>query len=124
MTKKNFKKLDPLMHLEYLRYSFRRSSIHDPLLMMTMYDRRVKETQIQMQEGEVDKDNTLDADSVVTKSSETKSKKHVTSSRSGNDTHAEDVNIKPVNDKELVAEVQLTTKHNVLANEQQHTEQS
>ncbi|GJV00436.1 hypothetical protein Tco_1329706 [Tanacetum coccineum] len=88
------------------------------------YDRRVKETQIQMQEGEVDKDNTLDADSVVTKSSETKSEKHVTSSRSENDTHVEDANIKPVNDKELVAKVQLIAKHNVLANEQQHTEQS
>ncbi|GJT72657.1 retrovirus-related pol polyprotein from transposon TNT 1-94 [Tanacetum coccineum] len=58
-----------------------------------------------MQEGEVDKDKALDDDSVVTKSSGTKSEKHVTSSRSGNDTHAEDANIKPVNDKELVAEM-------------------
>ncbi|GKF42092.1 hypothetical protein Tco_0125434 [Tanacetum coccineum] len=59
---------------------------------------------MQMQEGEVDKDKALDDDSVVTKSCGTKSEKHVTSSRSGNDTHAEDANIKPVNDKELVAE--------------------
>ncbi|GKF00882.1 hypothetical protein Tco_0027805, partial [Tanacetum coccineum] len=35
----------------------------------TQYDRRVKETQIHMQEGEVDKGKALDADSVVTKSS-------------------------------------------------------
>ncbi|GJW73405.1 reverse transcriptase domain-containing protein [Tanacetum coccineum] len=44
--------------------------------------------------------------------------------RSGNDTHAEDVDIKPVNDNEPMAEVQLTAQHNVLANEQQHSMQS
>ncbi|GKA73073.1 hypothetical protein Tco_0779289 [Tanacetum coccineum] len=33
-------------------------------------------------------------------------------------------NIKPVNDQMPFAEVQLTAQHNVLANEQQHTEQS
>ncbi|GKA00181.1 hypothetical protein Tco_0672731 [Tanacetum coccineum] len=44
--------------------------------------------------------------------------------RSGNDTHAEDADIKPVNDKEPMVEVQLTAQHNVLANEQQHSVQS
>ncbi|GKE45539.1 hypothetical protein Tco_1472823, partial [Tanacetum coccineum] len=38
--------------------------------------------------------------------------------------HAVDVDIKPVNDQVPFAEVQLTTQHNVIANEQQHTEQS
>ncbi|GJX74248.1 hypothetical protein Tco_0312843 [Tanacetum coccineum] len=33
-------------------------------------------------------------------------------------------NIRPVKDKEPMAEVQLTVAHNVLANEQQHTDQS
>ncbi|GJY76761.1 hypothetical protein Tco_0481877 [Tanacetum coccineum] len=47
-----------------------------------------------------------------------------TSSRSGNDTDALDADIRLVSDKEPRAEVQLTAEHNVLANEQQHTEQS
>nr|GEZ71471.1 hypothetical protein [Tanacetum cinerariifolium] len=50
--------------------------------------------------------------------------KHDTSSRSRNDTHAEDADIKPVNDKEPRAEVQLTAEHNILDNEQQHYVQS
>ncbi|GJX55327.1 hypothetical protein Tco_0285224 [Tanacetum coccineum] len=53
-----------------------------------------------------------------------KSNKQDTSSRSRNDTHAEDVDIKPVNDKEPMAKVQWTAQHNVLANEQQHSVQS
>ncbi|GJR62012.1 hypothetical protein Tco_1504174 [Tanacetum coccineum] len=39
-------------------------------------------------------------------------------------THAVDVDIRPVNDQVLFAEVQLTAQHNVLANVQQHTNQS
>ncbi|GKB49714.1 hypothetical protein Tco_0900467 [Tanacetum coccineum] len=66
----------------------------------------------------------LDVDSVVTESSGTESEKHDTSSRSRNDTHAENADIKPVNDKEPMAEVQMTTEYNVLDNEQQHAEQS
>ncbi|GJT41941.1 hypothetical protein Tco_0941806 [Tanacetum coccineum] len=76
------------------------------------------------QEGEVDRVKALDADLVVTKSSRTERENHDTSSKSGNDTHAVDAYIKPVNDKEPMAKVQLTTQHNVLANEQHHTKQS
>nr|GEV29983.1 retrovirus-related Pol polyprotein from transposon TNT 1-94 [Tanacetum cinerariifolium] len=51
--------------------------------------------------------------------------KHDTSSSSGNYiTHAMDTDIRPANDQVQFAEVQLTTQHNVLANKQQHTEQS
>ncbi|GJY73596.1 hypothetical protein Tco_0478027 [Tanacetum coccineum] len=75
--------------------------------------------------GKVDMGKALDAGLVVTGSSETKSDKQDTSSRSGNDTtHAVDAYIRPVNDQEPFSEVQLTAQHNVLANEQQHTEQS
>ncbi|GJX50995.1 hypothetical protein Tco_0277840 [Tanacetum coccineum] len=67
----------------------------------------------------------LDAGSVITESSGRKSNKHDTSSSSGNYiTHAVDVDIRLVNDQVPFAEVQLTTQHNVLANEQQHTEKS
>ncbi|GJZ49334.1 hypothetical protein Tco_0603524 [Tanacetum coccineum] len=65
----------------------------------------VNETQMQMQEGKVDIGKALDVGLVVTESSGTKSDKQDTSSRSKNDTHAEDVVIKPVNDKEPFAEV-------------------
>ncbi|GKA43724.1 hypothetical protein Tco_0736448 [Tanacetum coccineum] len=52
-------------------------------------------------------------------------KKQDTSSSSGNYlTHVVDADIIPVNDKMPFAEVQLTAQHNVLANEQQHMEQS
>ncbi|GJS69069.1 retrovirus-related pol polyprotein from transposon TNT 1-94 [Tanacetum coccineum] len=67
----------------------------------------------------------LDVGSVITESSRTKSDKHDTSSSSGTYIiHAVDADIRPVNDQVPFTEVQLTAQHNVLANEQQHTEQS
>nr|GEX43461.1 hypothetical protein [Tanacetum cinerariifolium] len=74
-----------------------------------------------------EKDNSskaLDVGLVVTKSNETESKRHVLSSRSKNDTHTDDADINSVNDKQLMAEVHLSAEHNILANEQQHFEQS
>ncbi|GJR91114.1 hypothetical protein Tco_0215125 [Tanacetum coccineum] len=67
-------------------------------------------------EGKVDSSKALDAGLVITKSNVIESERHVSSSRSRNDTHVEDVDINSVNDKELMAEVQLTAQHNVLAN--------
>ncbi|GKF58880.1 hypothetical protein Tco_0175666, partial [Tanacetum coccineum] len=68
----------------------------------------------------------LDAGSVITEeSSRTKSDKHETSNNLRTYiTHDVDADNRPVNDQVPVAEVQLTAQHNVLANEQQHTEQS
>ncbi|GKA28310.1 hypothetical protein Tco_0714478 [Tanacetum coccineum] len=43
------------------------------------------------------------------------------SSSSGNDTDAEDAEIRPIYDKEPMAEVQLTAECNIFAIEQQHT---
>ncbi|GKC37130.1 hypothetical protein Tco_1049514, partial [Tanacetum coccineum] len=88
------------------------------------YDSRMNERQMQSKEGNVDSSKALDADLVVTERNGTESEKHDTSSRSGNDTHVEDANIKPANNKEPMAEVQLTAQHNVLAYEQQHYMQS
>nr|GEV28782.1 retrovirus-related Pol polyprotein from transposon TNT 1-94 [Tanacetum cinerariifolium] len=79
---------------------------------------------MQSKKGKVDSSKALDANFVVTESSGTKSEKHDTSSRSKNDTHAEDADIKTVNDTDPMAEVQLTAQNNVLANEQQHSVQS
>ncbi|GJU92976.1 hypothetical protein Tco_1317732 [Tanacetum coccineum] len=69
------------------------------------YDSMMNERHMQSKEGKVDSSKALDADLVVTESSGTELEKHDTNSRSGNDTHAEDANIKPVNDKELIAEI-------------------
>ncbi|GJY50169.1 hypothetical protein Tco_0440125 [Tanacetum coccineum] len=96
----------------------------------------VNETQLQQHESLVTERTTLednlnmdvkalDDGSVITESSWTKSDKHDTSSRSGNYiTHAVDADIRPVNDQVPFAKVQLTAQHNVLANEQHHSEQS
>nr|GFC32065.1 hypothetical protein [Tanacetum cinerariifolium] len=88
------------------------------------YDRRMNDRMMQSKDRKVDSSKALDAGLVVTESNETESKRHVSSSRSGKDTNTEDVDINSVNDKQPVAEVQLTAEHNILANEQQHYEQS
>ncbi|GJS49804.1 hypothetical protein Tco_0599925 [Tanacetum coccineum] len=83
------------------------------------------ETQMQRQEEKVNMREAVDAGLVVTESSGTKPDKQDTSSSLGNyTTQAVDADIGPVNDEEPFAEVQLTALHNILANEQQHTEQS
>nr|GEV78851.1 hypothetical protein [Tanacetum cinerariifolium] len=56
-------------------------------------------------ERKIDSSKALDDDLGVTEINGTESEKHDTSSRSENDTHAEDADIKPVNDKEPMVEV-------------------
>ncbi|GJR54612.1 hypothetical protein Tco_1405133 [Tanacetum coccineum] len=87
------------------------------------YDRRVNKRQMQTQENKADLGKALDADLVVTESSGTKSRKQDTSSRSGNDTDANDAYIRPIYDEEPMTEVQLTAKCNIFATRQQHIEQ-
>ncbi|GKE29811.1 hypothetical protein Tco_1445195, partial [Tanacetum coccineum] len=60
---------------------------------------------------------------VDTESSGTALKEQDTSSRSGNDAHADDAYIIPIYDEERMAEVQTTAEINVFATGQQHTEQ-
>ncbi|GJR03248.1 retrovirus-related pol polyprotein from transposon TNT 1-94, partial [Tanacetum coccineum] len=64
----------------------------------------------------------LNASLVDIESSGTKSKEEDTSSRSGNDAHADDADIKPIYNKEPMAEVQTTAEINVFATGQQHIE--
>ncbi|GJX59674.1 hypothetical protein Tco_0291064, partial [Tanacetum coccineum] len=87
------------------------------------YDRRVNKRQMQTQENKVDLGKALDAHLVVTESSGTESGKQDTSSKSGNDTDADDADIRPIYDEELMAEVQLTIECNIFATGQQHIEQ-
>ncbi|GJY11856.1 hypothetical protein Tco_0381165, partial [Tanacetum coccineum] len=65
----------------------------------------------------------LDASSVILESKGTESKEQDTSSRSGNDAHVDDADIKPIYNEEPMAEVQMTADDNVSATGQQHTEQ-
>ncbi|GJY74923.1 hypothetical protein Tco_0479354 [Tanacetum coccineum] len=79
------------------------------------YDRRVNKRQMQTQEEKVDMDKAVDASLVVTESSGTESEVQDESSRSGNDTNADDADIKLVYDEEPMAEVQLTVECNVFS---------
>ncbi|GKA87482.1 hypothetical protein Tco_0809246 [Tanacetum coccineum] len=108
-----------IQHIESVKKSIDERAMHT-----REYDNRVNERQMRSKEGNADSSKTLDANLVVTKSNETESERHVSSSRSGNDTHDEDEIINSVNGKQPMAEVQLSAEHNILANEQQHFEQS
>ncbi|GJT59370.1 gag-pol polyprotein [Tanacetum coccineum] len=57
------------------------------------YDRRMNDRIMQSKKGNVDLNKALDVGLVVTKSNETESERHVSSNRSGKDTHAEDADI-------------------------------
>ncbi|GJW26267.1 hypothetical protein Tco_0040078 [Tanacetum coccineum] len=78
---------------------------------------------MQTQESKIDTGKVVDADLVVTESSGTESKVQDDSSRSGNDTDADDADIRPIYDEEPMTEVQLTAECNIFAIGQHHTEQ-
>ncbi|GJT10132.1 hypothetical protein Tco_0857174 [Tanacetum coccineum] len=88
------------------------------------YDSKVNNRQMQIIEEKVDTSKALDSSLVDIESSGTKSKEHDTSSRSGNDAHADDADIRPIYDEKPMAEVQTTAEINIFATRQQHTEQS
>nr|GEW70278.1 integrase, catalytic region, zinc finger, CCHC-type, peptidase aspartic, catalytic [Tanacetum cinerariifolium] len=89
-------------HMESLQESIQKSSKHK-----REHDRRMNDRMMQLKEGKVYSSKALDAGLVVTESNETESERHVSSSRSGNDTHAEDVDIKLVNENKPMAETTL-----------------
>ncbi|GKE53043.1 hypothetical protein Tco_1488199 [Tanacetum coccineum] len=70
---------------------------------------------IRIIEEKVDTSKALDASLVDTESSGTKSKEQDISSRSGNDAHADDVDIRPIYNEKPMAEVQMTAVINVFA---------
>ncbi|GKF66220.1 hypothetical protein Tco_0192737, partial [Tanacetum coccineum] len=79
------------------------------------YERRVNKIQMQMQKSKIDTGNALDADLVDTESIRTESTVQDDSSRSRNDTNADDADIKPIYDEEPMVEVQLTAECNIFA---------
>nr|GEW21159.1 hypothetical protein [Tanacetum cinerariifolium] len=67
-------------------------------------DERVNKRQLQMQESKIDTGKAVDVDLVVTESSGIESEVQDENSRSGNDTDANDADIRPICDKEPMAE--------------------
>nr|GEX48095.1 hypothetical protein [Tanacetum cinerariifolium] len=84
----------PIQHMEALQESIQEKAKHK-----REYDRRMNDRMMQSKEGNVDSSKALDAGLVVTKSNETESERHVSSSRFGKDTHVKDADINSVNDK-------------------------
>nr|GEU49227.1 hypothetical protein [Tanacetum cinerariifolium] len=87
------------------------------------YDKRVNKRQMQTQKSKIDIGKAVDDDLVVTESNGIESKVQDDRSRPGNDTDADDADIRSIYDEEQMAEVQLTTECNIFAIIQQHTEQ-
>ncbi|GJR83379.1 hypothetical protein Tco_0154164 [Tanacetum coccineum] len=107
-----------IQHMKSVKKSIDKRALHK-----REYDSWVNERQMQTTEEKVDTSKALDASLVDTESSVTESKEHDTSSRSGNDAHVDDVDIRPIYDEEPMAEVQTTIEINVFATGQHHTEQ-
>ncbi|GJS63186.1 hypothetical protein Tco_0677750 [Tanacetum coccineum] len=144
-TKMNFKKMDPwqpfgqMTDTYFVEYTglevqhFRdtllqhlgnvKKSVAERTRHQRQYERRVNKRQMQTQESKIDTGKALDADLVDTESIRTDSTVQDDSSRSGNDTDADDADIRPIYDEEPMAEVQLTAECNIFAIGQQHTEQ-
>ncbi|GJR22202.1 hypothetical protein Tco_0970729 [Tanacetum coccineum] len=100
-----------------------KKSVAERIRHQRQYDRRVNKTQLQTQESKIDIGKALDADLVETKSIRTDSTVQDDNSRSGNDTYADDANIRPIYDEEPMVEVQLTAECNIFDIGQQHTDQ-
>ncbi|GJU32080.1 hypothetical protein Tco_1175669 [Tanacetum coccineum] len=83
----------------------------------------VNERHMQTTDEKVNSSKALDASLVDTESNGTESEEQDTSSRSRNDAHADDADIRPLYDEEPMTEVQKTVEINVFATGQQHTEQ-
>ncbi|GJY03893.1 hypothetical protein Tco_0369833 [Tanacetum coccineum] len=96
-----------------------KKSIDERALHKREYDIRVNERQIQTTEGKVDTGKAVDASLVDIESSGTELKEQDTSSRSGNDAHADDADIRPIYNEEPMAVVQATAEHNIYATGQQ-----
>ncbi|GJU97029.1 hypothetical protein Tco_1326300 [Tanacetum coccineum] len=104
-----------IQHMESVKKSIDERAQHK-----REYDIWVNERQIQTTEDKVDTRKAVDAS---LESIGTESKEQDTSSRSGNDAHADDADIRPIYDEEPMVEVQTTVEINIFATGQQHTEQ-
>ncbi|GKB21056.1 hypothetical protein Tco_0854979 [Tanacetum coccineum] len=81
-----------------------KKSVDERARHQRQYDRRVNKRQMQAQESKVDAGKALDADLGNTKSISIDSTMQDESSKTGNDTDADDVDIRPIYDEEPMAE--------------------
>nr|GEU45926.1 hypothetical protein [Tanacetum cinerariifolium] len=88
-----------IQHMESVKKSIDERTLHK-----REYDTRVNERQMQTTKGKVDTCKVLDAILVYTASSGTESLEQNTSSRPGNDAHANDADIRPIYDEEPMDE--------------------
>nr|GEX47995.1 hypothetical protein [Tanacetum cinerariifolium] len=88
-----------IQHMESVKKSIDERAKHK-----RKYENWVNERQMQTTEEKVDMSKALDASLVDTESSRTYSKEQETSSRSGNDAHDDDANIRPIYDEEPMTE--------------------
>nr|GFA79330.1 hypothetical protein [Tanacetum cinerariifolium] len=78
---------------------------------------------MQTQESKIDMGEAVNDDLVVTESSGTESEVQDDNGRSGNDTDADNADIRPIYDEEPMTTVQFNAECNIFAIGQQHTEQ-
>nr|GEX81448.1 hypothetical protein [Tanacetum cinerariifolium] len=107
-----------IQHMECVK-----KSIDKRALPKREYDSRVNERQMQKTKEKVDTSKALDASLADIESSGIESKKQDISSKSGNDAHADDADIRPIYDEEPMNELQIISEINVFATGQQHTKQ-
>ncbi|GJW46921.1 hypothetical protein Tco_0078567 [Tanacetum coccineum] len=107
-----------IQNMDYVKKSIEKRALHK-----MEYDSRVNERLTQTTEEKVDSSKALDASLVIIESNGTESQEQDTSSRSGNDAHVDDADIRPIYNEEPMAEVQTTAEINIFATGQQHTEQ-
>ncbi|GJU81174.1 hypothetical protein Tco_1283539 [Tanacetum coccineum] len=94
-----------------------KKSVAERIRHQRQYDRRVNKRQMQTQESKIDTGKAVDDDLVVRESSGTESKVQDNNIGSGNDTDADDADIRPIYDEEPMAKVGLTRQHGQILNE-------
>ncbi|GKC92398.1 hypothetical protein Tco_1157840, partial [Tanacetum coccineum] len=88
-----------IQNTDYVKKSIEKRALHK-----MEYDSRVNERLMQTTEENVNSSKALDVSLVDTESNGTTLKEQDTSSRSGNDSHADDADIRPISDEEPMAE--------------------
>ncbi|GJV10780.1 hypothetical protein Tco_1352321 [Tanacetum coccineum] len=97
---------DVFFHLGNVKKSVAERTRHQ-----RQYERRVNKRQMQTQESKIDTGKALDADLVDTKSIRTDSIVQDDNSMSGNDTDADDADIRPIYDEQPMAECVFNANH-------------
>ncbi|GJU02037.1 hypothetical protein Tco_1112375 [Tanacetum coccineum] len=100
-----------------------KKSVSERTRHQRQYERMVNKRQMQTLESKIDTGKALDNSLVVMKRNGTESEVQDDSSRSGNDTDADDADIRPIYDEEPMAEVHITAECNIFSIGQQHTKQ-